>query len=890
MPNTRIYIRRIGSVFLFTYLIFLSISSSAQTHILPVKRDYKTERILDIQRPVIDGKLTDAIWEEENWATDFIQREPNENIAPSEQTAFKIVYDAKYIYVGIRNYDTKPSEINTWMSRRDGFEGDYVEVIFDSYYDLRSAFSLTVTAAGVKGDKVITLNGSQEDLSWNPIWYTKSHIDEKGWTAEMKIPFSQLRFGDDLKNVWGLQVKRKFFRNDEISVWQRIPLDASGWVSEFGKLLGLKGLKSQKQIEIQPFLVTSLENFEKEPENPFRDSDKKSVNMGLDGKIGISNDLTLDFTINPDFGQVEADPAAIALDGFQLFFEEQRPFFVENKNIFNYQFSSPVIGGQFSSDNLFYSRRIGRNPQGSATVLEGEFVKVPERTTILGAVKFSGKTKEGLSIGVLESITANEYARVHTGSHTKKELVEPLTNYFVARVQQDFNNKNTFIGGIITSTKRKIEGSVDFLHTSALSAGLDVLHQWKERSWYAGLNLVMSQVKGSEQAILRTQRSIAHLFQRVDASHVFIDSSRTSLAGTGGDVKFGKAGRGHVKFEVGLTWRSPELELNDVGFLREADDIQNYAGITYSSLKPFGVFRKASVGYRHWLVWDFEGNSNYFDWDVEANGTFNNNWNATFGLYSQPHIYSKSLLQGGPRLFLPDQYGAWWAIGTDPRKKVFFDLNGWTKTGNADSYFLFETGIQATYQALKQFSLSFTPRLTTIKHRIQYNSQLIYKGEHRYIMSRLDQETLSMTVRLNYTINPNLSIQYYGQAFITRGKYDDFNYVIHPLAKSQSKQLAFFKASQISRDASLNQYVIDEDENGVNDYSFNNPDFSFAQFRSNLVLRYEYKPGSELFLVWAQGITDFASPQGRLSESFRNQIFGKKAGNTFLLKATFRFL
>lgn len=854
------------------------------------KRFFKTQRITKAEVPAIDGKLDDTIWKDDSkWYSNFIQREPTENVPPSEDTAFNVVYDDKHLYIGIQCFDKDPENITNWMSRRDGFVGDWVEVVFDSYHDLRSAFSFTVTSAGVKGDKMITLNGSNEDITWNPIWYAKSVITKVGWTAEMKIPLSQLRFGKSEEQTWGFQVIRKYFKNDEISVWQRIPIDASGWISEFGKLHGLHGVKPQKQFEIQPFVVTSLETFEKEPLNPYRNKNITAINAGIDGKIGISNDLTLDFTINPDFGQVEADPAAIALDGFQLFFREQRPFFVENKNIFNYQFSNPIIGGTFSSDNLFYSRRIGRSPQGFAQTTEEEFADTPERTTILGAIKFSGKTKDGWSIGVMESMTSNEFARIITNGNEREELIEPFTNYFVGRVQKDFNHRNTFLGGIVTSTLRNLNANTDFLHKSATTAGIDFMHQWKNRTWYLGTNVVMSHVTGSEVAILRTQLSIPHLFQRTDAGHISVDSTKTALTGTGGDVKFGKAGQGHFKFETGITWRSPELELNDLGFMREADDIQNYAWVSYNSLKPFGVFRKGTLAYKHWVKLDFEGNLNYVDWDVEAQGTFQNNWNATLGFFHQPHTYAKSLLQGGPRIYLPDQYGAWWALGTDSRKKLSLSLDGWTKTGNEDSYFLLSNGLSITYQPLNRLGLSISPRYNLIRHRLQYNQTVEFEDTQRYIMSKLDQDTFSLAFRLNYTINPNLSIQYYAEPYISRGLYDDFSYMNNPLAKNHDEQLFLFSENQINYNEVNNTYSVDETLDTNSDYSFNDPDFSFAQFRSNLVVRYEYKPGSEIFLVWAQGITDFGSPNGSLFNSFDSQIFSRQPNNTFLIKATYRF-
>lgn len=854
------------------------------------KKAYTAHKIEASETPIIDGKLIDEIWQADNWSTDFTQYTPDENKPPSEQTSFKIVYDAKFLYIGIKCFDSAPDQINRRMSRRDGYEGDWVTLLIDSYHDLRSAFSFTVTSAGDKGDQVISLNGGHEDNSWDPIWYGKSRLDEQGWTVEMKIPLSQLRFGDSQQQVWGLQVLRRLFRQEEKSVWQRVPVDASGWVSEFGELHGLLALKPQRQVEIQPFVVSSLQTFQKEPLNPYKNRYLKRINAGLDGKVGVTNNLTLDFTLNPDFGQVEADPAAIALDGFQLFFREQRPFFIENKNIFNYEFSAPIIGGLFSSDNLFYSRRIGRSPQGSVVTADGEYVNAPERTTILGAVKFSGKTKKGLSIGIMESVTANEYAEINNEGNLRNVLIEPLTNYFVGRIQQDFNNRNTFLGGILTSTERQLTDEVDFLHRSALTGGLDFKHQWNNRTWYLGANLVMSQVSGSAEAIRRTQTSIRHLYQRVDANHLRLSEGKTSLTGTGGDLRFGKAGQGHVKFETGLTWRTPGLELNDIGFMREADEIQNYFGLTYSSLKPFGVFRSATVGYRHWSAWDFEGNYNYFDWDVEVNGVFNNNWSATFGLFSQPHIYSKSMLRGGPRIRLADQYGAWWAYTSDQRKKIYFGLDGWTKMGGAGAYYLFQSGIGITYRPINQFSASILPRYTQIRHQLQYNNQLSYGTKTRYISSLLDRETLSLSLRLNYTVHSKLSIQYYGAPYISVGKYKQFSFVINALAKNQQDQLYVFSDKQLALNESTTQYQVDEDGDGLKDYSFANPDFSFVQFRSNLVLRYEYRPGSELFLVWSQGITDSALPQAGLRDSFNAQLFNQQPENIFLIKTTYRFI
>ncbi|HAA11184.1 MAG TPA: hydrolase, partial [Cytophagales bacterium] len=835
--------------------------------------------------PEIDGYLTEECWQNQaaSWSSGFVQRLPHEGAAPSSPTYFKVLYDEKFLYVGVRCEERMATDINRRMSRRDGNNGDWVEIILDSYHDLRTAFSFSVSAAGVKSDKYITLNGAEEDIAWNPIWYTASQVLDSGWTAEMKIPLSQLRFGAAATQEWGLQVQRRILRKEELVVWQRVPQDAPGWVSEFGELKGLTGIQPQRQLEIQPFVVGAFRTFEKELANPFRDQYLPSATLGLDGKVGITNDITLDFTLNPDFGQVEADPAAIALDGFQLFFQEQRPFFIENKNVFDYRISAPTIGSPFGQDNLFYSRRIGRKPQRTVVPAEGQFVDAEQSTTILGAVKLSGKTQKGLSFGVLETVTAPEFADLSNG---ESALIEPLTNYLVTRALQDLNDRKTFVGGVFTSVVRQDVLATNFLHQTAHTGGVDFLHQWQDRNWYVGGNVVVSQVAGTPEAIIRTQQSIPHLFQR-DAPHLRLDSTLTTLTGTGGDLKLGKAGKGHLQAEAGLTWRSPGLELNDVGFLLETDIIQQYTGISYRSINSFGIFRRAVVGYKHWLNWDFGGKLNYIDWDISAEATFQNNWSVVAGYFSQPHIYSKSLLQGGPRIRLANQYGAWWGLNSDARKQFYMTYSGWTKTGPEGAYYLLENRLGLRYQPLDRLRVSAIAKYTQVGHRLQYNQTILHEGKPRHVVSLLDQNTLSFVFRADWVLSPNMALQYYGEPFVSTGRYTRFGWVVNPLAAHGAEQLEALRMWEEAPESG--HYPVDISGDGLPDSSLPNPDFSFAQFRSNLVYRWEYTPGSELFLVWSQGVTDTATPDRGLVASLRNQVFSQTLENTFLIKLTYRF-
>ncbi|MFY0631768.1 MAG: carbohydrate binding family 9 domain-containing protein [Flavobacteriaceae bacterium] len=874
---TRFHLPKIATVF----LLFISVSIIAQEAEKGIKKRIYTTKLLE-KTPIIDGDITDEGWDIVEWSSDFVQKSPSEGIAPTHQTKFKVIYDAKYLYIAIRAFDDNPELIQQRLSRRDGFAGDRVNVLIDSYHDKRTAFIFTTTAAGVKGEEIASGNGDNIDASWNPIWYTDAKVDDKGWTAEMKIPLSQLRFGKAKEQIWGFNIVRNIFRKNERSLWQRIPNDQAGFISEAGELHGLIDLVSQKQLEIQPFTVLQYDSYPKEGNNPFRDGSDFKINGGLDAKIGITNDLTLDLTINPDFGQVEADPGAIALDGFQIFFQEQRPFFVENKNIFDFEFAN-------GRDNLFYSRRIGRNPHRGANLATGEFADVPINSTILGAAKFSGKTQSGWSIGILESVTANEFAEIReVGGTTREEIVEPLTNYFVARAQKDFNERNTFIGGIFTATNRNLDGNFSELHKAAYTGGVDFRHNWHNRDYYVEGNAIMSHVMGSAEAIENTQRSIARLFQRVDASHVEVDPTRTSLTGTGGRIEAGKAGGGNWRYNAGFVWRSPELELNDVGFLRQTDEMIQFSNVRYLWQVPTKTYREIQLRGEQFTTYDFDGNQNRTQYEMKVNVNWINNWWTEGGLGFIPRNYGNSYLRGGPRWRFADDKFSFLFFGSDRSKKFSFTLGYVNSTSEQDMETMRRYELRFNYQPFDAFSLSVRNRLEIRKNKTQYVTTASFGSDNRYILGEIDNQSLTTTLRMNYSINPNMSIQFYGQPFIARGRYSNFNYVNNPTAESFNDRVTLYNANQISEDT--DSFLIDENGDTTVDYSFGKPDFSFVQFRSNLVARWEYIPGSEIFLVWSQGVTGLDDSRNSLGTSLRNQIFNRKKENTFLIKVTYRFV
>lgn len=838
--------------------------------------------------PVIDGKLDDPIWEKAEWAGDFIQREPYEGKEPSQKTAFKILYDEKSLYVAIRAFDSEPDKIVRRVSRRDKAEGDWVCVDIDSYYDHRTAFSFAVNAAGVKSDMFISDDGQNRDRNWDPIWYVKTAVDDEGWTAEMGIPLSQLRFGNKENQVWGLQVMRNLFRKEESSGWQFIPRDSSGWVHEFGELHGLKGIKASRQIELFPYTVGNLQTFQREEGNPFATGRLSQLMGGLDGKIGLTSDLTLDFTINPDFGQVEADPSVVNLTAFETYFEEKRPFFIEGRNILSFRL---MLGdGDFSSDNLFYSRRIGRRPQHTPDLEDDEYVDMPQNTSILGAFKLTGKTKNGLSIGIIDSITSEEKARVSYLGQLRHETVEPLTNYLGFRLQKDYNKGSTVIGTMLTATNRNIKNQeLSFLHSAAYTGGVDLYHSWKNRTYFIQANAVFSHVRGSTDAILRTQESPLRYYQRPDTAHVSLDPNRTSLSGHGGTVVFGKLGSGNLQYVGGVTWRSPGLELNDMGYLRSADRILQFVWVGYRILKPFSMFRRINFGFNQWKGWDFGGTNIFDGGNMHVFSQFKNYWRVGLGVNRQGESLFTTALRGGPMLRWPGGWSRWFSLNSDSRKKI--RLNGFLSrftrdSGNSGSN---SYSIGVTYYPTNALALSVAPFLRFSENDLQYVKTSDFGEEKRYIFSRIDQKTLGITLRLSYSLTPDLSIQFYGQPFVSVGKYAHFKRITEPQAGEYRDRYHQFTESEISYDSDSESFDVDENQDGMIDYSFENPNFDFLQFRSNLVIRWEYRPGSALYLVWSQGRADVYQTGDLSFKNGMRDLFEIPAHNVFLIKFSYGF-
>ncbi|MBN2345663.1 MAG: carbohydrate binding family 9 domain-containing protein [Candidatus Aminicenantes bacterium] len=844
-----------------------------------------TCRHINPHSPAIDGRGDDPCWEKVPWGGGFVQDDPCCGEAPTEATEFKVMYDDKNLYLLVRCHDGQAATIDRRISRRDEIDGDYLAVYIDSYHDRRTAFGFKVNAAGVKADVALSGDSNNPDPTWDPLWAAKAAVDAGGWTAEMAIPFSQLRFASG-KAVFGLQVRRMLYRKQEISSWAHIPKQAPGFVSLFGELQGLEGIRAQHQVEIVPYAVAQETLAPREQGNPFADGSAARLIGGIDGKIGLTSDLTLDFTLNPDFGQVEADPSVVNLTAYETYFQEKRPFFTEGRSILDFQ----IMGGDgdFSRDNLFYSRRIGRAPRYSPDLQDDEFLAMPTATSILGAFKVTGKTRRGLSLGVMDNLTARERATIGFAGGSRLETVEPLANYFMLSAKQDLRQGQTTVGAMVTAVNRDIrDGALDFLHRSAYSGGLDLYHSWKSRRYYLWANAVFSLVQGSQEALQNTQTSAVHYFQRPDADYLNYDPGRTSMFGHGGTVTVGRSGGSPLRYSAGVTWRSPGLELNDMGYLSKADAIMTWGWAGYRISKPTWIFNSLNMNFNAWAGYDFGLEPIFAGGNVNFWGQLRNYWSLNAGINRQGNGLSLGSLRGGPALRSDGGWSTWFGVGSDSRRRFTAEASG----------YCFAAGNGTRGEWGGDLSLACRPGtglvLTVAPGYSRYQNELLYVAtptagvEDRYVMGHIVQDTFYVTLRLNFSITPDLSIQFYGQPFIANGRYDEFKRITDSRARLFQDRFHAYAPEEIAFDAAAEEYAVHE-ASGAG-YSFANPDFNVLELRSNLVVRWEYRPGAALYLVWSQGRgTNTGRSEFDLGSGFRD-LMNLPATHVFLLKFTYNF-
>ena len=831
------------------------------------------------QARVVDGRLDDEVWSRVPAGGDFVQQYPDAGAPATQRTEVRIAYDHEAVYVGVRAWDTQPDSIAAQLARRDatGLFSDWVQVIFDSYHDRRTAYRFAVNPRGVKRD-VFHFDDGSEDGGWDAVWEAATTVDAEGWTAEFRIPLSQLRYrAQEAGQAWGLNVLRDVARREERSWWSPMLPDEPGFVSRFGTLTGLEGLRSQRRLEVLPYTVASVTRAPGERADPFYSPTAPFASVGADVKYGLSSDLTLTATINPDFGQVEADPSQVNLSAFESFFSERRPFFVEGADIFRFG----VGLGDDNSETLFYSRRIGRAPQRRlSTSGERPFVDTPQQTRILGAAKLTGKV-HGWSVGVLDAVTAEtrtEY--VLAGDPQVHSLVsEPLSNYGMLRLRRDLREGKSAVGGVLTTMHRRVEDGLEFLPSSSYAGGMDFRHRFGGGDWEVSGYAISSLVRGDSAAIGRLQRSPARYYQRPELAAERLDGAATSLSGNGASLHLGRIGGSRYRGGLLGLYRSGGFEVNDLGFLREADKLELAAYGRWFQSTPQGVFRRWNVGWNAFSGWSTtEGERLFTGGNVNGNFQLTNLWNGWWGFERSQGALDVRGLRGGPAIRFDPGWSGWAGFGTDARKPVRYGLE--TSWGVRDGNDGWRLGLYPSVdlRASGRMTLGLYPNVSWNHTAAQYVAARddAGTGERRYLFSGLDQTVVAMTTRLNYTFSPTLTLQLYAQPFVAAGEYRGFMEVADPAARRFGDR--FRPLSEEAR-ACDGFYGVRPQGAGCGDdaafaYRFDDPDFNVKQFRSNAVVRWEYRPGSTLFVVWSQG-REHALSDGsfRLGRDF-GRLFG----------------
>ncbi len=839
-------------------------------------RIYETVR-LQGEPPRIDGRLDDEAWSEGEWSGDYTQQIPTEGAEPSHPTEIKILYDDKNVYVAIRAYDD-PEKIHRYPGRRDAFSGDIVGVCFDSYFDKRTGFEFDLTAGGSKIDLI--LGNEDWDTTWDAVWYGKVGMEEDAWTAEFQIPLSQLRYGPHEEQVWGLHAWRWISRNWEESQWNLIPRNNTGIMHNIGELHGIRSLPKNRRVELLPHVLGELDSARFTAENQ-RERTMASGSAGLDAKVGLSSNFTLDATVNPDFGQVEADPSVINLTAYETFFEEKRPFFLEGKGILDFGL------GNGGGDILYYSRRIGAQPALLPDLGEGEFMgSPPSTTTILDALKVTGKTRDGLSVGVLQSLTSKETVPIARLGRVDGQVVEPYTSFLAARVHKDWGKGNTSLGGMLTSVHRWIDDpALAFLPGDAVTGGIDFVQFLANRAWALEARGVLSQVRGDPAALLDLQTSPVHYFQRPDATHLEVDASATSLSGHAGFLSFGRSRTSKWRIGDSVRWVSPGLDLNDLGFLRQADLIRNSLEVGYEDPVPRGPVRQWSVFLEREDGWDFGGLQTDGMSGLSAGTMFQNKWSLSGSLRAVDTEVDTRLLRGGPSMRLSPYLHLSIRGETDPSRRLLVSAGVHSHRYREGESSMFDVFPGVRLRLTNRLSISADYEYGHHVNDLQYVETPETVVGSRYVLGHIDQTTHSLTLRLNVSITPDLTIQYYGSPFLSSGRYTAFKRADDTVASDYEARFHRYGADEIAFDAEANAYLVEEAGGGAGSrYSFGNPDFSFRQFRSNLVARWEYRPGSALYVVWSQGRTsDSTLYDDSLGRSF-DELWRSTARNVFLVK------
>jgi hypothetical protein len=837
----------------------------------------------------VDGTLDDEAWAAARPVSGFLQADPNEGQPATEQTEVRVLYDDKALYIGARMFDSEPDRIRGRLGRRDeGLTGsDLFEVYIDSYHDRVSGYVFRITPAGAIRDATVASNGNT-DGSWDAVWESAAAIDSLGWVAEYRIPFSQLRYNPRAESqTFGIDFRRVISRKSETTALAFTPRRATGGPARWATLGGLSNLPRARYLELMPYVTGRAEHLNVPPGNPFRGASDYQLKGGLDLKYGLTSGLTLSGTINPDFGQVEVDPARVNLTANELFFPERRPFFVEGAGIFSYGRLRTFNSAGFPT--LFHSRRIGRAPQRRID-FSHPYADMPEEATIAAAAKIAGQVRPGLSVGMLDAYTMRETARFQAEDDTRgEEAVEPQTNYFVGRVRQDLRQGNTQIGLFTTAVNRNLADVplAEMLRRDAYFVGADFNHSWKDRMWVLDGSIGRSAVFGSPGSIASTQRSPLRYLQRPDLENEHFDPDRTALYGNAWQISAGKMSGRHTIGNVTLQAVEPGFEVNDVGF-------QSQAG--YKALSTIVGFKKDEPGrfLRNWLIgpfngqrWNYDGDKTDEYYGFHVDGRLTNMWSFNTNYIVIPEAVDDRLTRGGPLALRPArrnfEFGHW----SDSRRVYMFEQWYYHSSNEAGGW---EHNIFSSFTIRPSTALrvSFSPEINAQKIAAQYitsasDSAAIGTFGRRYVFGELRYNQLSLETRVDWTFTPNLSLQVFAQPLVASGEYQAFK----SLRERKTFDFDYFR----EEDGTLTR---DDDgllaqQPGGPAIRLGNPDFSTRSLVGNAVVRWEYRPGSALFFVWQQRRAgDDANPGFRVAREVGG-VFREAPENVFAIKASYWF-
>ena len=841
---------------------------------------------------VIDGKLEEPAWSAATPADGFRQRDPKEGEPATERTEVRVAYDDHALYVGARLYDREPGRINRRLARRDDdVEADSLRVYLDPRHDHRSGVIFELSAAGVQSDAVL-FNDSWDDSSWDGVWESAVAVDAEGWTAEIKIPLSELRFPAGDQQTWGFNVTRFIQRKNESDWLELVPKKESGLASRMAHLTGLDGLRPRPHLALLPYTVSKGEFIAPTSSfDPFNDGSRMSGAAGLDVKVGVNGSLVLDGTINPDFGQVEVDPAVVNLTDFETFFDEKRPFFIEGSQLFSNfarNGSNNFWGFNRSDPQLFYSRRIGRAPQGE---IEADYVSQPAATSILGAGKLTGKTKSGWSLAVLDAVTGREWADLSNGVGAPgRQEIEPFTNALVARAFREAGQFGYGVMGTALNRNLRDPQLADDLVEQAYVVGADgyaFLDAKKE--WVVSGGGAWSRIAGSEAAIDRVQRLPQHYFQRPDAAPSRLDPAATSLSGWSGNVNLNRQS-GRFRVNSALWATSPGFDSNDLGFNWKSDRWGGHLVGEYRKTDPGRLFRNAFVAIAKWYTFNFEGDKQGDGVNLFSNVRFLNYWGMGLNLNHRFRAQDDRFTRGGPSALSGSSSGGGVWLQSDSRKKISGRVNTFYQRNEFGGWG-FEGNLSLDLKPWSSLTVSLGPEWNRTHARAQWvgaiEDQSAAHGQ-RYVFSDMEQHELIVTARINWILSPRVSLQVYAQPLISVGDYDGFKEFSRPRAfefRGYGTQ-----AGAIAYRASTDEFEVDPDGAGpAAPFLLTNPDFNYKSLRINAIFRWEYRPGSTLYVAWTQARQDSADPGDFELGRDADHLLGAPADDVFLIKLAYRF-